>query len=325
MKAAIWTKYGPPDALQLQEVEKPTPGDNELLIRIHATTVTMGDCELRRFRPITVFLLPMRIYAGLIRPTRLRILGQELAGVVEATGKDVTLFKEGDPVFAATGFNLGAYAEYTCLPQDGTVVNKPANLTYEEAAAVPLGGLEACQYLRPADIQPRQSVLVNGAGGSIGTIAVQLARYYGAEVTAVDSSDKLDMLRAIGANHTVDYTLEDFTQRGQTYDLIFDVVGSSSPDHSKRALKPNGRYLTANPGSRQQLRGLWNLIARRDEIMAQYTGSRRENLLFLKERLEAEDIEPVIDRTYPLAQIAEAHRYVETGRKKGSVIIEVGA
>ena len=324
MKAAIWTKYGPPDVLQIQDVPRPTPGDDEILIRNRATTVTTGDCELRAFRPLTVFLIPMRLYAGLLRPTRLKILGQELAGVVEAAGKNVTAFQAGDAVFAATGFHLRAYAEYVCLPAGGTVARKPANVTFEEAAAVPLGGLEAAHYLRPANLQPGQKVLINGAGGSIGVIAVQLARHLGAEVSAVDSAGKLDMLRAIGAHHVLDYGRQDFARTGRTYDLIFDVIGSSSPTHSAPALKRGGRYLTANPGVRQQLRGLWQLLTRRQQTMSQYTGSRKENLLYLRDLIEAGYIEPVVDRSYPLEQIVDAHRYVESGRKKGSVVITIG-
>jgi len=323
MKAVIWTKYGPPEVLQLREVEKPIPGDNELLIRNYATTVTTGDCDLRGFKNLSVFWLPMRLYVGLLRPTRIRILGQELAGEIEAVGKDVTLFKEGDPVFAATGFHLSAYAEYTCLPEDGMVAVKPANMTYEEAAAVPLGGLEAWSYLRRADIRPGQKVLINGAGGSIGTIAVQLAKQFEAEVTAVDSVDKLDMLRSIGADHVVDYARENFTEDGQTYHLIFDVIGTSSPSRSERSLTPDGRYLSANPGALQQLRGLWNLGARRQEVMSEYTGQRNEALEFLRELIEEGEIRAIIDRSYPLEQMADAHRYVETGRKKGNVVITV--
>lgn len=321
MKAAVWTKYGPPDGIQLREVEKPSPGDDEVLIRNYATTVTTGDCELRAFRPLSVFLIPMRIYIGLLRPGRITILGQELAGVVEATGKDVTQFKEGDAVFAATGFRLGAHAEYTCLPEEGTVAIKPANVTFEEAAAVPLGGLEAWHYLKQANLQPGQKVLINGAGGSIGTIAVQIAGHFGTEVTAVDSAGKLEMLRSIGVDHVTDYVQEDFTQSGQTYDLIFDVIGTSSPARSAGSLKQNGRYLSANPGSLQQIRGLWNLLTRRREVVAEYASRRNESLVFLRELIEAGEIRPVVDRRYRLEQIAEAHRYVETGQKKGSVVI----
>jgi len=323
MKAILWTKYGPPDVLQLGEVEKPTPKDNEVLVRIYATTVTAGDCGLRSFKTsaLSVFWLPMRIYVGLIRPTRIRILGQELAGEIEAVGKDVASFSEGDQVFAATGFRLGAYAEYTCLPEKGMVALKPANMTYEEAAAVPLGGLEAWHYLKGGKIQGGQKVLINGAGGSIGTFAVQLAKHFGAEVTGVDSTEKLDMLRSIGADEVIDYTQEDFTKSGQTYDVVFDVIGKSSFSRSERSLRQNGHYLSANPGPSGLIRSLWNLVTRRKQVVSEYTSRRIEDLVFLRELIEAGRMRSVIDRSYPLEQAAEAHRYVETGHKKGNVVI----
>src|SRR6266849_2803531 len=235
MKAMVWTKFGPPDVLQLQEVAKPAPKDKEVLIRIYATTVTAADCELRGLKVPLAFRLPLRIYVGLIRPGPI-ILGQELAGAIEAVGKDVKRFRKGDHVFGWSGLGLGAYAEYKCLPEDGVLAIKPANITYEEAAALPLGGLEAVYFLRRGNIQPGQKVLIHGAGGSIGTFAIQLAKYFGADVTAVDSTAKLDMLRSIGADQVIDYTQEDFTKNGETYDVIFDVVGKSSFSRSVRLL-----------------------------------------------------------------------------------------
>lgn len=328
MKAIIWTKYGPPEVLQVQEVDKPIPKDNEILIRNYATTVTVGDCGVRGFKGMsgTIFAVPLRLYIGLLKPTRITILGQELAGEVEAVGKDVTLFKEGDPVFAATGFLLSAYAEYSCLPEKSMVALKPTNLTYEEAAAVPLGGVEAWQYLKKANIQPGQQVLVNGAGGTIGTFAVQIAKQFGAEVTAVDSADKLDMLHTIGADQVIDYAQEDFTKNGQLYDVIFDVIGSSSESRCAGSLKPGGQYLTANPGRAQQFRGLWRLLTqRKKKSIPENTAPAPKNsdLIFLKELIEAGKLKPVIDKIFSMTQAPEAHRYVETGCKQGNVVISL--
>jgi 2-desacetyl-2-hydroxyethyl bacteriochlorophyllide A dehydrogenase len=326
MKAIVWTKYGPPDVLQLKEVEKPTPRDNEVLIRIYAATAGAWDCEARVLKFPLFLGLPMRVYVGLIRPTRITILGQELAGEIESVGKDVKKFNEGDQVFAATGFGFGAYAEYTCRPAkpkdaEGALAIKPANMTYEEAAAVPIGGLEALHFLRQGDIQSGHKVLINGAGGSIGTYALQLAKYFGAEVTAVDSTEKLDMLRSIGADQVVDYTQEDFTQSGETYDVILDVVGKSSFSGSVRSLKQNGRYLLANPGLSQMVRGKLTSMRSSKKVIFGAAGQKSEDLAYLKELIEAGKIKSVIDRRYPLEQTAEAHRYVETGQKKGNVII----
>ncbi|HEV2655212.1 MAG TPA: NAD(P)-dependent alcohol dehydrogenase [Ktedonobacteraceae bacterium] len=322
MKAIVYTQYGPPDVLQLKEVAKPTPKDKEVLIRIDATTVTAADCELRSLKLPIWLRLPIRIYLGLIRP-RNKILGQDLAGEIEAVGKEVTRFKKGDQVFGWTGFRLGAYAEYTCLSEDGVLAIKPATMTYEEAAAVPLGGLNALHFLRNGNVQSGQKVLIQGAGGSIGTFAVQLAKYFGAEVTAVDSTGKLDMLRSIGADHVIDYTQEDFTKNGETYDVIFDVVGKSSFTRSVRSLKHNGRYLLANPRLSQMVRGRWTSRRSSKQVIVGAASEKTEDLLFLKELIEAGKIQSVIDRGYPLEHIAEAHRYVDTGHKKGNVVITV--
>jgi NADPH:quinone reductase-like Zn-dependent oxidoreductase len=325
MKAIVWTAYGPPDVLQLTEVETPTPADNEVLIRIYATTVTAGDCEQRSLKLPIWLRLPMRAYVGLQRPKRITILGMDIAGVIEAVGRDVTRFESGDPVFAATGFaRMGSYAEYICLPEepeDGALALKPANMTYEEAAAVPTGGLEALHFLRQGAIQSGQKVLINGAGGTIGTFAVQLAKHFGADVTGVDSSGKLEMLRSIGVDQVIDYTQEDFTQRGETYDVIFDVVGKGSFSGCIRSLKENGSYLIANPGLSQRIRGRWTSLSSSKKVMFGVASPKTEDLLFLKRLIEAGKLKSVIDRCYPLEQVAEAHRYVETGQKKGHVVI----
>ncbi|KYK35770.1 MAG: NAD(P)-dependent alcohol dehydrogenase [Theionarchaea archaeon] len=321
MKAIVWTKYGPPDVLQLREVEKPTPKDNEVLIRIHATTVTAGDCEMRSLKFPILLRLPLRIYNGLRKPKKITILGQELAGEIKSVGKDVKLFKKGDQVFAATDFGFGAYAEYKCLPEDGVLAIKPANMTCEEAAAVPVGGLNALHFLRKGNIQSGQKVLINGAGGSIGTIAVQLAKLFEAEVTGVDSTRKLDMLRSIGADQVIDYTQEDFTKSDETYDAIFDVVGKGSFSGCIRSLKKKGIYLLGNPALSRSVRGRWTSMTSSKKVIGGTASYKTEDLIFLKELIEAGKIKSVIDRRYPLEQIPDAHRYVETGHKKGNVVI----
>jgi NADPH:quinone reductase-like Zn-dependent oxidoreductase len=251
-------------------------------------------------------------------------MGQELAGEIESVGQDVKRFKKGDQVFAAAGFGFGAHAEYKCLSEDGVLVIKPVNMTYEEAAAVPVGGLEALHFLRRANIQSGQKALINGAGGSIGTFAVQLAKYFGAEVTGVDSTGKLDMLRSIGADYVMDYTQHDFTRSGKTYDVILDVMGKSSFSRGIRSLKPNGYYLLLNAGLSQMVRGRWTAMTSSKQVVMGAASQRREDLIFLKELIEAGKIKSVIDRCYPLEQTAEAHRYVETGQKRGNVVILVG-
>ncbi len=330
MKAIVWTAYGPPDVLQLKEEEAPTPKDNEVLIKIHATTVTSGDCEQRSLNLPFWQRLPMQLYVGFKRPTRITILGMELAGEIESVGKDVKLYKEGDQVFAATGFvGMGSNAEYICLPEEaegpdeGALAIKPGNMTYEEAAAVPVGGLEALHLLRQGNIQRGQKVLINGAGGTIGPFAVQLAKYFGAEVTGVDSTGKLDMLRSIGADQVIDYTQEDFTNSGETYDIILDVVGKGSFSGSIRSLKQNGRYLIRDPGLLQTVRGRWTSMTSSKKVILVPASPKKEDLIFLKELIEAGKIKSVIDRRYPLEQIVEAHSYVETLLKKGNVVITV--
>ena len=322
MKAIIWTKYGSPDGLQLCEVAKPVPRDDEVLIRIHAATVTAGDCELRSSRFPFWLWLPLRLVIGFRRPKRITILGQELAGDIEATGKNVTRFKAGDPVFAWTGLHLGGYAEYTCLRESAMMAIKPSGLTYEEVAAVPVGGLEAWYFVRKANIRPGEKVLIYGAGGSIGTFAIQLARYFGAEVTGVDRSDKLDLLRSLGADDAIDYTRQDFTQGGKAYDVIIDVIGKSPFSGSIRSLTPEGRYLSS-PSPFKAMQGRWLTRNSRRRVILGTGDQNIENLNSLRGLLEAGRIKTVIDRSYPLEGAAEAHRYVDGGNKKGNVILTV--
>ena len=325
MQAVVWTRYGPPDVLELRELEKPTPKEDEVLIRIHATTVTAGDCEMRSLRFPIYLRLAMRLWRGVLRPRKNSIMGTELAGEIEAVGQGVRRFGAGDQVFGSAGMGFGTNAEYICLPaepgeMEGTLAEKPANMTYEEAATVPFGGRDALHFLRQGNIQGGQKILINGAGGSIGTFAVQLAKHSGAEVTAVDSTPKLDMLRSIGADHVVDYTREDFTANGKIYDVIFDVVGKMSLSRSKRSVKQDGTYLLANP-TKQMDQALWTRMTSSITVIMGTASATTADLVYLKELVEAGRIKTVIDRCYPLEQIAEAHRYVETGQKQGNVVI----
>ena len=322
MRANVLTKFGPPEAFQLKDIEKPVPKDDEVLIRIWATTVTAADCQIRSLNFPFWARLPIRIWLDRRLPNL--ILGQELAGEVEAVGKAVDRFKPGDQIFGTAGFRLGTYAEYICLPAApaaGVLGLKPANMSYEEAVALSIGGLEAVHFLRKAYIQGGERVLIVGAGGSIGTFAVQLASHFGAEVNGIDSTGKLDMLRALGADYVIDYTREDFTKSGETYDVIFDVIGKSSFSDSLRSLKPNGRYMLGNPGASQTVRGHWTPLRNGQKVIFRTAGQGTDELDFLRELVEAGHIRTVIDRRYPLEQIADAHRYVDTGQKKGNVII----
>lgn len=321
MKAILCTAYGPPEVLRLLEVEKPTPRADEVLVKVKASTVTFGDCELRNLTLPAWTRIPMRLLMGYEKPRRL-IPGMEFAGVIEAVGKDVSVLKPGDAVFGSTGMAMGGNAEYVCRPS-GSVGVKPAGVSFEEAATIPVGGVNALHFLRMANIQQGQKVLIIGAGGSIGTWGVALAKYYGAEVTAVDHTSKLSMLGAIGADHVIDYTSEDFSNKKIKYDVIFDIVFGSSFEKSIGSLTDAGCYLMANTDPGRMLRGLALEMTTRKKVKFALATEVASDLNFLVNLIAENKVKPVIDRIYPLEQTIEAHRYVERGLKKGSVIISV--
>ena len=330
MKAMVYTEYGPPEVLRLEEVEKPVPKDDEVLARIHAVSVSYGDIVARKFGDISprefhmpfLFWVIGRIGFGLSKPKN-PILGGEFAGEIESAGKDVSLFKEGDQIFGYPGQSMRAYAEYICMPEDGVLAPKPANMSYEEAAVVPSGGMTALNILKKQNIQSGHKVLINGASGGIGSHAVQIARHYGAEVTGVCSTPRVEYVNSLGADKVIDYTQEDFTQSGETYDLIFDVLGKSSWSRCKGSLKPDGRYVLASFKMKQLLQMLWTSIAGDKKVICALSPQATEDLLVLKELIEAGKVKSFIDRSYPLEQAVEAHRYVEEGHKKGHVVITV--
>lgn len=320
MKAIVYERYGPPEVLQLKEVEKPKPKDNEVLIKTHATTVTSGDWRVRSLNVPAGFGLIMRLVFGVTRPKQ-PILGTELAGVVESVGKDVRKFKLGNQVFAFSDAAMGCHAEYKCMPEDGAMALKPANLTYEEAAALSFGGTTALDFFRRGKLQSGEKVLVNGASGGVGTAAVQLAKHFGADVTGVCSTANVELVRSLGASHVIDYTKEDFTQNGETYDVIVDTAGTAPFSRSKASLKERGRLLMVLGGLPDMLRIPWVSMTSSKKVIAGPAAGRAEDLRFLAGLAEAGEFKPVIDRCYPFEQIAEAHRYVDTGRKKGNVVI----
>lgn len=322
MKAIISTAYGPPDVLQLQEIPTPIPKDDEVRIKIHASTVTAGDCEMRRFDFPAWIWLPFRLYMGVRKP-RINILGQELAGAIDAVGKNVTSIKKGDRVFAPTDMQLGAHAEYRCISTKNPIAIKPESLSYEAAATLPTGGLNALHFIKTAKVKSGQKVLVNGAGGCIGTYAIQILKSMGAEVTAVDAEQKLEKLLSIGADHVIDYTKEDFGKSGKTYDAIIDIVGKQSFSRCVKALHPGGIYVMGNPTLSGIFRGFWVGITSRKKAIAALASYKQEDLDQLKRMVEAGQIKPVIDRTYPLEHIADAHRYVESGLKAGNVVVSI--
>jgi NADPH:quinone reductase-like Zn-dependent oxidoreductase len=331
MKAIVFTEYGSPDVLKLEEVEKPTPKDDEILIRVHATSVNFGDLIARNFKAVSprefnmpfLFWLLAKISFGLRKP-KITILGSELAGEIEAVGKDVKRFKKGDRVFGYPGKSFGAYAEYICLPEAGAVALEPFNLTYEEAVTLPYGAIMATSLLGKANIQRGQKVLINGASGGIGSMAVQLAKHFGAEVTGVCGTPRLEFVRSLGAGEVIDYTKEDFTRNGETYDLIFDILGRSSFSRLKGSLKPNGTYLLASYKMKALLQMLWTSITRsKQKVICAFATETPESLVFVKKLVEEGKIKAIVGKSFPMEQAAEAHRYVEEGHKQGNVVIAI--
>lgn len=323
LKAITYSTYGPPDVLQLKEVKKPIPKDDEVLIKVRAAEATKSDCEMRSFKySVKWFWVPLRIAFGISKPRR-QILGGYFSGEVEAVGKDVARFTPGDQVYGTSQLKLGAYGEYVALPAHYAIVAKPRNMSFAEAAAVPLGGLNALHFMRRANIQPGEQVLINGAGGSIGAHAVQIAKAMGAEVTAVDQSIKEDLVRRVGADHFVDYLQEDFTDQGRSYDVIFDMVPGSDYTACIKLLNPNGRYLLGNPRFSAMLRSVLTPRFSDKKVWFAFARENDEGLLALKEMIEAGDIKPVVDRVVPMDQAADAHRLVETEQRRGAIVIAI--
>jgi len=324
MKAIVHTKYGPPDELQLKEVEKPVPGDHDVLIKMHATTVTTSDCNVRNFTFVPKsFLFFARIMLGFKKP-KINILGIDLAGEIEAIGKEVKLFKVGDHVFGSPGTKMGGHAEYSCVPEDGALAIKPAEMSWEEAAAISLAGNTALFFIRDlGKIQAGQKILIHGASGAIGTYAVQLAKYYGADITGVCSTGNAEMVKSLGADKVIDYTKEDFTKSDERYDFVFDVVGKTTFSQCKGILKPKGIYLENMLEIKDMLRMIWTSITGGKKIKGGVSIESAENLNFFIKLYKSGKLKPVIDRIFPMEQTAEAFKYVEQGHKKGNVVIKI--
>ncbi len=317
MKAAVYTKYGSPEVLQLQEAEKPQPKDNEILLRIEATAVNSGDLRLRKADPFGV-----RLFFGLMKP-KINILGAVFSGKIERVGKDVKLFKAGDEVFGHTDMRFGAYAEYLCLSESGSLALKPNSLNHTEAAVIPFGGTTAWHFIKKAAIKPGQKVLINGASGAVGSAAIQLAKYFGAIVTGVCSTANIDLVRSLGADHVIDYTKGDFAKAGVTYDIIFDTVNKIPFSQGIKSLNKNGILILSSAGMPEMLRGLWASMTSSKRVLIGVISHNAKDINFFKELMEANKLKPVIDKIYPLDQIAEAHAYVEKGHKKGNVAITI--
>ncbi|WKY47076.1 NAD(P)-dependent alcohol dehydrogenase [Eubacteriaceae bacterium ES3] len=324
MKAVLWTKYGSPDSLELKEITEPVPNKNEVCIRVYATTVVAGDCEMRSLSLSFLLSTMVRLMNGVTSPKRFQLLGQEFSGEIDSIGSDVSQFKVGDKVFGATGFGHGTYSEYICLPEDSpddVFIKNPAQLSFDTAAALAVGSLEALHFLRQANIKRHDTILINGAGGSIGTAAVQLAKIFGAEVTAVDKLEKLPMLQSIGADHIIDYKHNDFSDKH--YDIIFDIPGKTPYKRLIQSLKPGGLILLANPNFATKLRSLIAQILSNKKTFMSTSRRSRNDLIYIRSLVESQKFYPVIDQYFTLEQMAEAHRYVDSGQKQGNVVITV--
>lgn len=325
MKAAIWDKYGPPEVLKIKEVPKPVPEDDEVLIKIHASTVTLGDCEIRSNQFILIMKIMLRLFFGLLKP-RETILGQELSGEIIEVGSQVTNFAVGDQVIATPGMKFGGYAQFVALKADrkeGILIKKPEILSFEEAAAIPVGGLEALNFVGNSQLKKGESILINGAGGSIGTMSIQLAKYFGAEVTAVDRADKLDFLKKVGADHVIDYQSEDYTRLGNKYDVIVDVVGKGHYGRSVKCLNEGGRFMIANPNIPLFFKSRWTNLTSGIHVYMKMTVQNNTDMMRFVKLVEQGHIKIHIDKIYPLDRIVEAHHYVEGGNKKGNFVIKV--